>query len=274
MRRVTFLPAGSLSRDSALDRTTSNVQNYHGILPPYKGLGPPKRGRSPALNFRGYGLWRFRGPEADPDESSPEDGRTATVWSPPRMATRHRRSGPASCPLPSRRSTHPALQRFTLTRPIPRHQPAWAGPGCSSGCSMSTSSRSAVRWHLDDPRCHRRSLRHRQDPDPSPLARPGTAPIARAVIRPTAKGLIPGRDPLPAGSTPRADSLLCPALAREAKTPPDPPGSGPLGPRKGPEHPASWTRRIVIDNPQVHRYSSVEKGPLKFLARPLAATKW
>ena len=168
--------------------------------------------------------------------------------------------------FPARRSTHPVLQRFTLTRPIPRHQPAWAGPGCSSGCSISTSSRSAVRWHLDDPRCHRRrSLRHRQDP--SPLARPGTAPIARAVIRPTPKGLIPGRDPLPAGSTPRADSLLCPALAREAKTPPDPPGSGPLGPRKGPEHPASWTRRIVslTTHRSIGTLLLVENGPLKFL---------
>jgi hypothetical protein len=36
------------------------------------------------------------------------------------------------------------------------------------------------------------------------------------------KGPDPGRDPLPAGSTPRADSLLWPALAREAKTPPEP----------------------------------------------------
>ena len=42
--------------------------------------------------------------------------------------------------FPARRSTHPALQRFTLKRPILRHQPAWAGPGCSSGCSISTSS--------------------------------------------------------------------------------------------------------------------------------------
>ena len=54
------------------------------------------------------------------------------------------------------------------------------------------------------------------------LTRPGTAPIARAVIRLTLKGLIPGRDPLLAGSTPRADSLLWPALAREAKTLPEP----------------------------------------------------
>ena len=86
------------------------------------------------------------------------------------------------------------------------------------GSSISTSV-SAVRWHLDDPRCHRKSLRDRQDPNPSRLARRGPAPIARAFIRPTPKGLIPGRDPLPAGSTPRADSLLWPALAREAKTP-------------------------------------------------------
>ena len=124
-----------------------------------------------------------------------------------------------------------------------------------------------MRWHLDDPRCHRRSLRHRQDPNPSPLARPGTAPIARAVIRPTPKGEVPGRDPFPAGSTPRADSLLWPALAREAKTPPDPPGSGPLGPRKGPEHPASWTRRIVslTTHRSIGTLPLVEKGPLKFL---------
>ena len=40
------------------------------------------------------------------------------------------------------------------------------------------------------------------NPHPPRLARPGTAPIARAVIRSIPNGLIPARDPLPPGSTP------------------------------------------------------------------------
>jgi hypothetical protein len=87
--------------------------------------------------------------------------------------------------------------------------------------SASSSVRES-RWHLDDLRRHRTFLRDRHDPHPSRLVRQSTAPVPRVVIRPTPKGLIPGRDPLPAGSTPRADSLLWPALAREAKTPPEP----------------------------------------------------
>ena len=52
-----------------------------------------------------------------------------------------------------------------------------------SGYSISTSSSArSVQRHLDDPRCHRRSRRDRPDPHPSRLVRPGTAPIARAVI--------------------------------------------------------------------------------------------
>ena len=60
----------------------------------------------------------------------------------------------------------------------------------------------AVRRYLEDHRRHRRSARDRQDPHPSRVVRPGTAPIARTVIRPTPNGLIPAVNPLPSGSTP------------------------------------------------------------------------
>ena len=133
---------------------------------------------------------------------------------------------------------------------------------------IATSSTVPVRWHLDDHRRHRTSPRHCEDPRPPRLARPGTAPIARAGIRPIPNGLlIPGPRPPPTRSDSRADSLLWPALAREAKTPPDPRGSGPLGPRKGPEHPGSWTRRIVslTTHRSIGTLPLVEKGPLKFL---------
>jgi hypothetical protein len=45
------------------------------------------------------------------------------------------------------------------------------------------------------------------------------------------------------------------------------PGSGRLGPRKGPEHPASWTRRIVslTTRGYIRTLPLAEKGPLKFL---------
>jgi hypothetical protein len=121
MRRVTFLPAGSLSRDSALDRTTSSVQNYHGILPPTRARAP-KRGGSPCPQPSRLRLVAV--PRPCPDERIPEDGRTATVWSPGlRMATRYRRSGPTSCPLPSldHRRVRPVEPR--VHGPISKRQP-------------------------------------------------------------------------------------------------------------------------------------------------------
>jgi hypothetical protein len=65
-----------------------------------------------------------------------------------------------------------------------------------------------------------RTQREAPSRDHSARAAHSTAPIARAIIRPMPNGLlIPGRDPLPSGSTPCADILLWPTLAREAKTP-------------------------------------------------------
>ena len=72
---------------------------------------------------------------------------------------------------------------------------------------------------------------------PTPGTSPADAPwagarargrAARAPPRSPARSFIdskwpdPSAPPLPPGSTPRADSLLWPALAREAKTPPEP----------------------------------------------------
>jgi len=61
---------------------------------------------------------------------------------------------------------------------------------------------SPLRRPLDDHRRHRTSRRHCEDPRPPRLARPGAAPIARALIRSIPNGLIPARDPLPPGSPP------------------------------------------------------------------------
>jgi hypothetical protein len=52
-------------------------------------------------------------------------------------------------------------------------------------CSISNGTLSPLRRPLDDHRRHRTSPRHCEDPRPPRLARPRTAPIARAVIRPT-----------------------------------------------------------------------------------------
>jgi len=70
-----------------------------------------------------------------------------------------------------------------------------------NGC-FNIGTLSPLRRPLEDHRRHRTSSRDRQDPHPSRLARPGTARIARAVIRSIPNGLIPARDPLPLGSTP------------------------------------------------------------------------
>ena len=129
----------------------------------------------------------------------------------------------------------------------------------------------AVRRHLEAHRRHRRSPHDRQDPHAPRLVRPGTAPIARAAIRPIPNGLlIPGR--APPGSTPRADSLLWPALAREAKTPRI----------RAPRTDESPDKSSILDRPlapltthrSIRTLPPSEKGRLKFLARPLAATKW
>jgi len=99
-----------------------------------------------------------------------------------------------------------------------------------------------------------------------------TAPIARAVIRPIPNGLIPGRAPLPPGSTPRADSLLWPALAREAKTPRI----------RAPRTDESPDKSPILDRPlapltthrSIRTLPPSEKGRLKFLCLGLAPTPY
>jgi hypothetical protein len=141
--------------------------------------------------------------------------------------------------------------------------PPGLGPVAQAGVRYRHRAVSAVRWHLDDPRCHRRSLRDRQDPNPSRFVRPGTAPIARAVIRPTPNGLIPGRDPLPAGSTSRADSLLW----RPSRARPKRPRSRAPRTAEGPETSRILDRRIasLITRGYIRTLPLVEKGRLKFL---------
>ena len=123
--------------------------------------------------------------------------------------------------------------------------------------------RNSARSRGCRPGCMRR-WKHaaRQDPHPPRLVRPGTAPIARAAIRPIPNGpLIPGR--APPGSTPRADSLLWPALAREAKTPRI----------RAPRTDESPDKSSILDRPlaplTTHRSNRTlppsEKGRLKFL---------
>ena len=91
---------------------------------------------------------------------------------------------------------------------------------------IATSSTVPVRWHLDDHRRHRTSPRHCEDPRPPRLARPGTAPIARAGIRPIPNGLlIPGPRPPPPGPTPEPTAsfgLHSPEKPKRPRIPADP----------------------------------------------------
>ncbi len=73
--------------------------------------------------------------------------------------------------------------------------------------------------------------------NPSRLARPGTAPMARAVIRPTPKGLIQAVTPSQPVQPPSRQPPLAGTRARGQNAP----GAGRLGRLKGPKHPASWT---------------------------------
>jgi hypothetical protein len=97
MCRVTFLPAGFLSRDSALDRTTSSVQNYHGILPPTRARAADRLpstfaatacGGSAALTVPKKAVRRMGGPR--------RSGRRVHGW-------RHAKGGRARHPAHSRR---------------------------------------------------------------------------------------------------------------------------------------------------------------------------
>ena len=149
------------------------------------------------------------------------------------------------------RSTPIPPQPTTPRRPLPWRRCAELGPVAQTGIRDRHRAVSAVRRHLEAHRRHRRSPRDRQDPHAPRLVRLGTAPIARAAIRPIPNGLlIPGR--APPGSTPRADSLLWPALAREAKTPRI------RAPRtdEGPTNPDPGPTARAFDNPRVHPYSS------------------
>jgi hypothetical protein len=100
MRRVTFLPAGFLSRDSALDRTTSSVQNYHGIL---------RRTRARAAKVGPIAcpqLWRLRMLATGPT--------TTRRGSPPSWAAGWR---PSSPPYPGRPEPLPLPAPATLLKP-------------------------------------------------------------------------------------------------------------------------------------------------------------
>jgi hypothetical protein len=125
-----------------------------------------------------------------------------------------------------------------------------------------------VRWHLDDPRCHRRSLRDRQDPNPSPLARPGTAPITRAAIRPTPKGLIPGRDPSQPVQLPEPTA----SFARHSGARPKRPRSRAPRTAEGSETSRILDRRIasLTTRGYIRTLPLAEKGRLKFLYLYLA----
>ena len=72
--------------------------------------------------------------------------------------------------------------------------------------------------------------------------------------------------PLPPGPTPEPTASFGLHSPEKPKRPRIP-RSGHLGPRKGPEHPASWTRRIVslTTHRSIGTLPLVEKGPLKFL---------
>ena len=107
-------------------------------------------------------------------------------------------------------------------------------PVAQAGIRYRHRAVSAVRRYLDDHRRHRTSLRDRQDPHPSRLVRPGTAPIARAVIRPTPNGLDPGRDLLGSPEPTAPFALHSPERPKRL-------GSGRLGPMNRPKNPRSWT---------------------------------
>ena len=133
---------------------------------------------------------------------------------------------------------------------------------------------SAVRWHLDDPRYHRRSPRDRQDPNPPRLARPGTAPIPRAVIRPTPKGLIPGRDPL---SQPVQLPEPTASFGAHSRPSPKRPRSRATRTAEGPETSRILDRRIapLTTRGYIRTLPLAEKGRLKFLYLiPLGALFW
>jgi len=92
----------------------------------------------------------------------------------------------------------------------------------------------AVRRHLDDHRRHRRSARDRQDPPPSRLVRPGTAPIVRAVIR-----------SIPHPRRAKQATSMCLAFIDSRR--PDPGAFWPLGrvPAKGGSRLREWNREGV-----------------------------
>jgi hypothetical protein len=110
--------------------------------------------------------------------------------------------------------------------------PPELGPVAQAGVRDRPGTLPPLRRPLDDHRRHRTSPRHCEDPRPPRLVRPGPAPIACAVIRSIPNGTPPtrfhslSRQPPLAGTRPRGQNA---------------PGPGPLEPRKGPEHPASWT---------------------------------
>ena len=177
---------------------------------------------------------------------------------------------------------HPERAEYPLSRPR-RGAPCRSagapelGPVAQAGIRDRHRAGPAVRRHLEAHRRHRRSLRDRQDPHAPRLVRSGTAPIARAAIRPIPNGLLIPRPrptrfvlyllkalhPCSSGSTPRADSLLWPALAREAKTPRI------RAPRtdESPDKSSSLDRPLtpLTTHRSIRTLPPSEKGRLKFL---------
>ena len=86
------------------------------------------------------------------------------------------------------------------------------GPVGQAGVRYRPGTLPPLRRPLEDHRRHRTSPRHRQDPHPPRLARPGTAPIPGQGLPPIPTGLTSHGSPIPSGSAPEPTAALglCP----------------------------------------------------------------
>ena len=119
------------------------------------------------------------------------------------------------------------------------------------------------RMELDPEARHRASPRDRQDPHPSRLARPSTAPSSGQGLRSIPTGLIPHRSPRPSSSAPEPTFPLGP---RSSETPKGPRIIAPRA-EKGPQKcPIPGRGPVCL---AAHESSSTvpldEKGRFKFL---------
>jgi hypothetical protein len=276
MCRVTFLPAGFLSRDSALDRTTSSVQNYHGILPPTRARAADRLpstfaatacGGCAALTVPKKAVRRMGGPR--------RSGRRVHGW-------RHAKGG---------RARHPAHSRRVRPVEPPAHGPISKRQPFSlrSACS---------RWRSDMPAgvAHLKTSARPKRPGPLPgnrhrgprsgalsLCRLGRGNPKEALT--TAAGIIKRvseHDRLSlvvtesgAGSTPNCPSRAAfPPLTSAVcwrRWSNDEPGRADERPHNAPVPGRGPVCLTAHEPSRTLRFD--EKGRLKFLARPLAATK-